>query len=454
VEEKMFIEQSLEWVKKTWSNVKLGDKRRNQRTIKLANHLLRSPAVSLPQATLSWSDLKGAYRLLNEEDVTHQALQENHWAQVLDSAKNQSGPVLFIQDGSVLDYSNRKGTSGLGPIGNHEGDGINLHSCLVVSLGSTTPAILGLAYQKVWVRPEKSKRGTESRSQRHKRPTEADVWSNWIPPIDLKQKKDAQLIFVGDRGNDIFKFIDICKQKGWDCLYRACQNRVIHVKGEKFSLMSWIRSLSPGGMKEHMLRSRHGKPARPIELKISWGEVEIQPPQVDKKVREPIIAWCIRCWSDEENLEWILITTIPVLDSQSAIEKAEWYSHRWIIEEYHKCLKTGCAIEKSHLQSGKGLMALAGILGIIATKLLELRSISRASEDIQAEKIVPEVFIRILARKLCLKNSSLTMKDFWKQVARLGGFIGRKSDGDPGWQTLWGGWLRLLDMAWAVEKCG
>jgi hypothetical protein len=450
----MLKEHSFEWIEKTWTNVKLGDKRRNQRTIKLAQHLLQNPAASLPRATLSWNDLKAAYRLLNEEDVTHQALQENHWTQVFNFARHQRNPVLFIQDGSVIDYSGREATSGLGPIGNHEGEGINLHSCLAISLGPHTPTILGLAYQTVWVRPKKARRGAESRAQRRKRPTEADVWSNWIPVADLEEKKDTPRVFIGDRGNDIFKFVDICKQKEWDCLYRACQNRVIHVKGKKCSLMSWIRSLDAGGTKEHKLRSRDGKPARTIELKISWGEMEIQPPQIDKKAKRPIAAWCVRCWNEEENLEWILVSTIPVLDIQSAIEKAQWYSYRWIIEEYHKCLKTGCSIEKRHLQSAKGLMALVGILGIIATKLLELRSISREAKEIRAEEAVPEIFIRVLTRKLCLKDTSLTIQGFWKHVARLGGFIGRKSDGDPGWQTLWGGWLRLLDMTWAIEKCG
>lgn len=450
----MFKEQSFGWVEKTWTHAKLGDKRRNQRTIKLVQHLLQNPAASLPRATLSWSDLKATYRLLNEEDVTHQALQENHWAQVLDLVNNQKNPVLLIQDGSVLDYSGRDATSGLGPVGNHKGMGINLHSCLAVSLGSNTPAILGLAYQTVWVRPKKARRRTGSRVQRRQRPTEADIWSNWIPVADLDQTKDVPRVFVGDRGNDIFKFVDVCKQKNWDCLYRACQNRIIHVKDKKYSLMPWVRSLDIGGKKEHQLRSRDGKPARTIELKISWGEIEIQPPQIDKKAKNPITAWCIRCWNEEEDLEWILISTLPVLDIQSAIEKAQWYSHRWIIEEYHKCLKTGCSVEKRHLQSAKGLMALVGILGIIATKLLELRSISREAKDVPAKEAIPEIFIRVLMRKLCLKDNAITMKGFWKYVARLGGFIGRKSDGDPGWQTLWIGWLRLLDMIWVLEKCG
>ncbi|MBY0316340.1 MAG: transposase, partial [Bdellovibrionales bacterium] len=207
-------------------------------------------------------------------------------------------------------------------------------------------------------------------------------------------------------------------------------------------------------VKKHSLRSRDGRPVRTIELKISWGEIEIQPPQIDKKVKSPITAWCVRCWNEEEILEWILISTLPVLDIQSAVEKAQWYSYRWIIEEYHKCLKTGCSIEKRYLQSAEGLMALVGILGIIAIKLLELRSISREADEMQAGEVIPEIFIRVLTRKLCLKDNLITIKGFWKHVARLGGFRGRKSDGDPGWQTLWGGWLRLLDMTWAVEECG
>lgn len=92
------MEQSTDWITKTWINAKLGDKRRNQRVIKVAINLLQNPASSLPKITLSWGDLKVAYRLLNEEDVSHSALQEQHWTQAAEAAKKQQGPVLFIQD--------------------------------------------------------------------------------------------------------------------------------------------------------------------------------------------------------------------------------------------------------------------------------------------------------------------------------------------------------------------
>lgn len=37
------------------------------------------------------------------------------------------------------------------------------------------------------------------------------------------------------------------------------------------------------------------------------------------------------------------------------------------------------------------------------------------------------------------------------------GFLGRKSDGNPGWQTIWKGWLRIQDMLEGiamVKNCG
>ena len=40
-----------------------------------------------------------------------------------------------------------------------------------------------------------------------------------------------------------------------------------------------------------------------------------------------------------------------------------------------------------------------------------------------------------------------TLREAIRRVASLGGFLGRKSDGDPGTQTLWLGLQRLDDIA-------
>lgn len=133
------------------------------------------------------------------------------------------------------------------------------------------------------------------------------------------------------------------------------------------------------------------------------------------------LSWCIRVWEqtsspDVDALEWILFTTVPITTETSALTQVDWYSVRWVIEEYHKCLKTGCAVEQRQLTTA-----------------------------------VPQLMLKVLVTKLRLPNTKLTYCEFWRALARLGGFIGRKSDGNPGWQTLWRGWSRLQDFCWGAS---
>jgi Transposase Tn5 dimerisation domain len=176
-----------------------------------------------------------------------------------------------------------------------------------------------------------------------------------------------------------------------------------------------------------------------------------------ERKHEPIQGWCIRSWEETppegvEALEWILLTTVPVSDQRSAVEQAEWYSSRWTIEEYHKCVKTGCAMEQRQLETAAGLLTLLGFLAIVAVRLLQLRELSRRAPDIAARTAVPAMLVHVLVRRLKLKVEAeeLTAREFWRGVARLGGFLGRKGDGNPGWQTLWRGWQRLQDLSWGA----
>ena len=118
--------------------------------------------------------------------------------------------------------------------------------------------------------------------------------------------------------------------------------------------------------------------------------------------------------------------------------------------QYHKCLKTGCQIEKVQLKAADRLLTLFGILGVIATQLLQIKTISRINPDELAENHVDKLSILILQNIYNLK-SPLTVKEYWRRVAMLAGFMGRKSDGDPGWQKLWKGWTVLRDLCKGAE---
>jgi len=134
----------------------------------------------------------------------------------------------------------------------------------------------------------------------------------------------------------------------------------------------------------------------------------------------------------------------------------ERYEFRWMVEEHHKCLKSGCAVEQRQLTTAQSLQACLGFLAIIAVRLLELRETSRQQPETPARHKVEPELLETVRQYFKLPPSDLSVREFWRLVARLGGFLGRKSDGDPGWQTIWRGWLRLQDLAWQPtdEKCG
>lgn len=139
-----------------------------------------------------------------------------------------------------------------------------------------------------------------------------------------------------------------------------------------------------------------------------------------------------------------MITNLTVDNEKEALRLIKIYRRRWLIEDYHKAVKTGFRIEDTQLKQASRIFALFGMIGVIATKLLAMREYCRLSPTTSVEKEIPEHWITLVERYLRVKLK--TMRDFWRALARMGGFIGRKSDGEPGWQTIWKGYKRLQDM--------
>ena len=198
----------------------------------------------------------------------------------------------------------------------------------------------------------------------------------------------------------------------------------------------------------HKLRSKAGGASgREVTLHVSWAEAEMMPPdtEIDKK---PIKGSYVRVWCDEDrDIEWILFTLSAVTSKERALEIVTIYMQRWIIEEYHKCLKTGCSIEARQLDTAEGLLALLGFLSVIAVLLLSLKETPEKAE-------VPLEASRVLAAIRGLDHQDWDPPKFLRELAKLGGFLGRKGDGKPGWQTIWAGWTRLQDIMLGFELAG
>jgi Transposase DNA-binding/Transposase DDE domain len=451
------------WAEQQWGTAALGDARRTRRAVQLGAALASRPEDSLPAQTGSWGGLKSAYRLLHEPDVTHAALSEPHWQATRRQAE-QAGTVLFVQDTSDLDFTAHRHTKDLGWIGNTGGRGFLLHSCLAVR-PTTVPEILGLAAQRVWTRQE-VKKGTETRAARSKRRKESDVWAEVVEAIGPAAPEQCW-VSVSDRASDVFSFVRRARAPGWHCLWRVGQNRVVLAGNQRKTklLLDWARRLPAQTETTIDLRGRAEQLPRTVRLQVAWSEVTLCPPcNGPERQQAPVSGWCVRCWETSKRkhaLEWILFTTVPVTDAVSALERIEWYRLRWVVEEYHKALKTGCAIEQRQLQRAQGLLALLGLLAIVAVRLLQLRTVARSAPDTPASQVVEPELLETVVRLRGRSASPMTADQFWRAVAGFGGFLGRKGDGNPGWQTLWRGWQRLQDLCWGVQaaavpsdKCG
>jgi hypothetical protein len=441
------------WVEQNFGATDFGDKRLSSRLLKVTSRIAAHPEASLPEQMSTWGDLKGAYRLLSNSKVTHKRIQTPHREKVKRdaSADGKKATVIFIQDGSEIDKSSHKATKGTGPIGNHTCLGMMIHSCLAVKYDATNPKIIGLAHQFVWEREHISLCRTETRGERNNRKgKESDFWLRTLRAIG-SPPPGSKWVSVGDRGNDIYEFFTGAKKLKWELVVRASQNRAIEVDGNSTYLMEWAQSMPVMGTKVITIRKKGDTKPKQVTVNVAWRQIEIKPPQRLLGKQDNLSLCVIRCWNEEENIDWILYSTIAVNNLDEAIEKIEWYATRWTIEEYHKCLKTGCNVEASQLATSNALEAHFGILGIIALLMLLLRNASRDEGDKPASELVPEVALKIISKRYGRDKIPMTIHEFWRSVAKLGGFIGRKSDGDPGWQTLWRGWLRLLDMWWCAN---
>jgi len=178
-----------------------------------------------------------------------------------------------------------------------------------------------------------------------------------------------------------------------------------------------------------------------VVVRVAWRALELLPPRNGRAGRAPSQVQGVRVWNG--GLEWLLLTTRPVETLDQALDIIAWYARRWVVEEFHKAGKTGCRAEQRRLEEADRLVPLLGALAIVAVRLLGPRAAARCEGAAPAD--VPAMTIKILAAKLQRPAACLTTnRDFLHGVARLGGFLARKSDGEPGWQTIWKGWFVLM----------
>jgi hypothetical protein len=394
--------------------------------------------------------LKATYRVLGEEDVSYEALMTPHWEQTRRVA-SQEWLVLMVQDTTEIDHTHHPTTKGLGPIGDNRGYGYLLHTVLAVV--PKPRRVLGIAHQEPFLRQPAPRK---SCNQRRCRPRESQVWSRAAQAVGAAPE-NSLWVHVGDRYSDNFEFMASCIASGSDFLVRAAQDRCMETEdGTQDYVISFARRLPAQAEKLIEVPARKKRPARTARVQISFSPITILPPK-GGPFRESLSVCVVRVWEPEppagedEPLEWILLTSVMTQVVDEAWERIDWYKCRWISEDYHQCLKTGCSIEKRQLREKDRLLRLLGLLAPVALRLLQLRDIVRLSPEAPAISTLPKDLVQVVAHLAEVPLESLTTKDFWWAVAQQGGYLGRRRDGPPGWKTIWRGWLHVQTLLEGVR---
>jgi Transposase DNA-binding/Transposase Tn5 dimerisation domain len=446
-----------EWAQEQFGTAELGGRRRTRRLVKLATHMANHPSGSLPQQNESWSDLKAAYRLLDDEDVTFAGIATPHWR---DTRQRLAGTprVLVLGDTTELDFGIRRSIDGLGPTGNGGGRGFLLHSAVAVH--PQTDQVFGLLGQEVYYRrpaPE-----GENTTQRLKRDRESEVWGRVLDAVG-PPPEGTGYIHVLDRGADNFEVRCHALQRRGDYVIRVAQpaRKVVDAEGREWPLKAFLEALPVAGVYELDVPAGPGRPARKARMAVSFGAASVKAPAqksayVRQQGREALAVWYV--WAREIDppdpkgaLEWILETTLPVESFAAAREVSGYYEKRWLIEEWHKAIKTGGGLKEKQLKTSRRWEALTAVVSVVAMRLIQLRAESRVAPDREASGVVPDLYIICLRGAGKLGAAGPTVGEFWRGLAGLGGFLGRKRDGEPGWITIWRGWEKLVLMVRGVE---
>lgn len=458
----------LAWARSEFGDVHLGDLRRERRAVAVASALAQSAGRSLPAALPAWHDLIAAYRLFSSPHVTREALLAPHFSRTRAAistpapADDPPPEFLLIEDTTELDFSSHRATEGLGRVGNDHGQGAYLHSTLVLQTrpGPAAPPPtepLGLLHAETWLRTDTSRKARETRAERNRRADrESQRWGRcFIDDPTLHPPPGVRWIYVADRESDIYELLAERIPGEVDFVVRASRPRRTKAGPSVFTT---VRAAVSQGPFTVTIAGRGGRPARSAVLELrSAGATVLAPGRLPVARQRPLELNIVEAWENDppagvEPLCWVLLTSLSAATREDCERVLGVYRQRWQIEDFHKCLKSGTRYESARLGSWGALSVFLGFALVLAVELLRLRWASRQDEWPAGIERPAARLVEYLREKTGEKMSGeITPGEYLRALARLGGFLGRKGDGQPGWETIWRGMQRMLGFLDALD---
>lgn len=350
------------WLEDEVRTAHFGDARLDDRMENILHNLSDKPAFSIPQAMGGWAETMGAYRFFDNDKVTYEQVLRPHYDATLERIKQQA-VALLPQDTTDFIHVINKGPKGIGTLKQTEKNEFFLHPTIAIT-SDRVP--LGTVSLKIWKRPQQS-----VRAEHANKPIEEKESYRWIEgyqaACDIQaQAPETLIVSLADREGDIYElFLEMqdyapAQQAAW--IVRAAQNRCIEREDEAArTLREQLEQAPVLGETNFTTTAQSGKPARAIKQAIHAARVTLKPPERRwmKGFKLPsveinaVLAEEINPPENEEAVNWLLLTCLPIDTFEQVSLILQWYSSRWEIEIFFRVLKQGCQIEKLQLETEK-----------------------------------------------------------------------------------------------------
>lgn len=430
------------------------DMRLDKRLEQLTEQMSRMSVANLPQSLTEWSSLKAGYRFVNNKRVSHQGIVEVEQQATLQRIQADGGTILLaVQDSTSFNFAGRPALEGLGVLEDNQTPGFFAHSMLGIS-GQGVP--FGLLGQQVWSRPQNLERDKEAHK---KKPIPEKESFKWLQAIRQLPDIPEQVVTICDREADIYELFQDAANQEVDFIVRASRNRRLE---DSPLLRDHLGQISAADTYTITVRRQVNQAEREARVELRYTTVTLLPPKRANSAvamaLHPITVQVVEVKEVDppadvkEPIHWILLTSLPVNTLDEAYTIARYYTYRWLVERFHFVLKSGgCDFEASQLRTVEALHRLLAICSRVAWHLLWLTYEARQHPNKPCTGILTQAEWQALTaftnKSKTPSQAPPTLRQAVRAIAQLGGFIARKSDGEPGVKTLWRGWRRFQDIA-------
>jgi hypothetical protein len=463
------------WVIEEMKTADLKDKRLNERVAEVLSALAGHPTASIPAACGGRAEMAAAYRFFENEKATFDNILQPH----RDATRQRMAAqpiVILAQDTSEIDVTRpEQQVAGAGPL-----DGDTRRGALLHLLHAFTPdgTPLGSVLGTAWMREEGTTSSSLSRAKRAAIPIEEKESNRWVLTLrqageEARRCPSTQFICVADSEADIYEVLveGTTEPRSADWIVRMCQNRALlgenGITNGDMLLREQVfeqpilfqHTISVRGRKAKVGCETRGRrqprQSRTAEVAVRATRLTLRPPRRPDRILPAVTVNVVLISevnppSDDEPIEWLLITSLPVDDVEQVRQVIQHYSVRWMIEVFFRVLKSGCRVEERLFEYMDRLLNCLAIYLIVAWRTLYVCRLGRSCPEISCEAIFEPAEWKSVWKVVCREDPPAQpppLGVFVRLVAQLGGYVNRKRDDPPGPQTMWIGLQRMHDFA-------